>query len=295
MLKESLPKSISERPKKAVPNIIFPLDDSLKIASSEHNQYNGAMQPKGFLPYYQLMRRRKARSNPRTSKEQQPFSRNSVARTSKQSRREFDRAAPASIVNYSTEFNTEQQWKEKVIEVLTQLNEEKDKYDKIVLKNSELALANQRMMALMTAEQRELLKVGATKLKDEFSVTCGDVHMMYQNYYIKDLKDQIAKLKAVNEERRMQVRILEKKLEEANTEVLKLKTKLRIHYNMLRTSKMIIRQSPDATTNNIHCSNDRKSDKSISFKLNKINKLLCFLNELGKCEGISQVCESVLS
>lgn len=252
--------------------------------------------PKGFLPYYLIARRRPhlEESSSRvkslrtrnlrhisTLHKERKLSAtcNESLRVESQWQRQFD-----GVVNKLRE---KEAWIEKVAKENAELKE-------IVKRNNELEETNRRLQSVLSVEQIEALD--SLQAKKDFSsclVTHGDVHVLYQNWYAKDLKDELSHLRELTSKQRIQIRMIEEKLEEANKEIANLKSKLKrcfVYFSSANVAETSVRVKSETKEPD----DDARIKAAISLEVKKLQDVITFASRISKCDKLSTVCQEII-
>jgi hypothetical protein len=184
-------------------------------------------------------------------------------------------------------------WHKQLDAVITQLQEQETKIDKITKENEELVEMNERLRSVLNVEQMQALdNLGLKRDLSENLTTHGDMHVLYQNWYVKDLKNELVYLKALSSEQRVQIRILEEKLDNANKEINHLKEKLKrcfVFFNSVSVSEITSRTKDETKEQQIE---DTTTKPNIELK--KLQEIITFIDKLAKTNGLTSVCKEII-
>lgn len=158
---------------------------------------------------------------------------------------------------------------------------------------------NKRMMEMLTQEQRKELEKYVTGDSiyinpGFFDPSIGDIHALYQNVYVKDIKTTLGKQSEINAAQRENIHLLKNKLEESSGEITKINAKLKA-YKLYMTEGV----------NGILSDHPRKDDKRlnnsrrlrgtlISIEENKLQLLNKSLALIAKSKTVGKACENIL-
>ena len=237
--------------------------------------------PKGFLPYYMANKRKLLLdfNNPRAK--------NLKIRNIKcTSTIKKEKGNLSATINEALDTNSQKQ----LDYLTTLLQEQESKLNKITKENKELVKMNERLRSVLSIEQMQALN--NLELKRDFSNnlrTHGDVHVLYQNWYVKDLKNELVDLKALSSEQKIQIRILEEKLDNANKKINNLKDKLKRCFVFFNTVSV-----PEATPRTKEQHIEEGTSSTFNIELKKLQDIISFINKLSESNGLSSVCKEII-
>jgi len=216
-----------------------------------------------------------------------------------------------TVSDFSDKSN-ENEWRKKIKNINSLLIEERRKSSGLIHENKELRVLNRKVITLLTSEQKDMLERGDIpenyeKDQSERDGNRAEVHSMYQNLYVKDLKEEINRLNTLNRQLRAQIHILQNKLEESTSEITKLNAKIKAYNEFLNqgisSNQLLITQqqinktldSPDKSSKIIETIDPSKNSKTVfPLDLKRMQALENFITVLGRSHSFIDICNKLI-
>ncbi len=133
----------------------------------------------------------------------------------------------------------------------------------------------------------------------------GDVHALYQNLYVRDIKDDLRAQSETNAKQKTAMRILQNKLGEGTAEIARLNAKLKAYNDFFsegredRNSTLVTAGEFSVGSVKQNNANNKEietgSGKTLfPMEIKRLEQLMGFVHELGKCATFVEVCDRVL-
>ena len=195
-----------------------------------------------------------------------------------------------------------QTWRTKYLFALEKLKQEQQKCKVLLSKLDDLKIFSNKLLSMLSMTQRKTIMESSFSnelikcMSLEPNATIGDLHMLYQNLYVNDMKEQLMHLDSINTTQRMSMLILQDKLKKSAGEVYKLKSKLKTNYKSVGLSQESFKDY--RRHRNINYLTN-KNQKALDNNYNEKNAKYFFefksiFKELNKCENIGQFCDKLL-